>query len=181
MFGVGAIVVLSALLSGLTSREGELTLWSNIYGLIALLSGIIFLSQLVARTRKQQDERLNWVVARAIRQGFELAQASSLSAKKRELLTSLGPQTYYYLDPHQIEDLYGQMAIDPSSIEVEEQRSRSTGIGAKLHVLEPRHERGSTVRRLEKYEGNKTIGQKYLLLQQEMLARNSCFGVMRRG
>jgi hypothetical protein len=173
---VGAISMLLLVLAVAVFDENDI--WGSIAGAASVPLALVFVASLLEYWEEKRSSKFSDMLVQALRHG-ELTRSSPLSARKRELLQSMGPQTYYYLDPHQIEDLYAQITTEPSSIEVEEQRSRSTGIAAKLKFLEPRYDRGSTVRRLEKYEGNKAASQKYQLIQREMLTRQELvtFGI----
>jgi hypothetical protein len=152
-------------------------LWQN----VALASfGAILISAIVLLLNNSRELTINQdILMAAVRDRLQLSQESPSSAAKRQLLASMGPQTYYYLDPHQIGDLYAQLAAEPSSIEIEEERSTSTGIVAKLRLLEPRYGRDSTIRKLEKYEDDKAVSQKYRVVQEQMFAKQGLvtFGI----
>lgn len=64
---------------------------------------------------------------------------SESSMMKRELISKLGPKSFYYLDETQVRDLYPQVFREPEPKEIETQQraSASRGIKAKLKVLEP--------------------------------------------
>lgn len=111
---------------------------------------------------------------RAVLPGLEAfrmqADPSHLAGMKRRLITSMGPQSYYYLDTNQIEDLYSEViqSLPARSREVEEERSRGGEVSAKLKIVDPKLTRGVRTKTVEKFEEDLTLTKKYSIVRSRL-------------
>ena len=113
-------------------------------GIVGMGVAVYFFTRLLRKSSEYEEAMEHGVVRRIEDMLAAQAPRVSIEDEKKEAIQKMGPKTFYYLDGSQVKDLYLQVfqEPEPKRIQTRETKEARVGIAAKLHVVEPKYERG---------------------------------------
>jgi len=111
---------------------------------VALSVAVLFFRRLSRKSSNEYQEAMEYSVSRIKDMLVDKAPRASIADEKKKEIQKMGPKTFYYLDESQVKDLYLQVfqEPEPKRIQTRETKEARVGVAVKLHVVEPKYERG---------------------------------------
>lgn len=111
---------------------------------VAVSVAVLFFRRLSRKSSNEYEEAMEYSVLRIKDMLVDKVPGASLADEKKKEIQKMGPKTFYYLDESQVKDLYLQVfqEPEPKRIQTRETKETRVGVAAKLHVVEPKYERG---------------------------------------